>query len=263
MTEPIIVVEPKGHGSRPFARLSAERVRSRADVVDALERFQRGVWIAPTAPAVDLLLTAPAERSRGEQRVLIFEAKGARHGLLHALFRFVVAPDEGIRLLPLDELAEVLGSPEREDLFIGGGVDEQAGAAVLYRGTLEPLVVPLTSFPARRGGPKPDPSALEVTDFGHTVRLGEYEAATDAILYEVDEGFRRRAKKRLLHEDRSWGGALRRLRIQKGLGRGDFAGISAKEIARLERGEVKRPHPGTMASLAKRLGVRPEKIATF
>jgi hypothetical protein len=35
---------------------------------------------------------------------------------------------------------------------------------------------------------------IAVTDFGQTVRLGVYEAATDAILCEFDDDYRRRAK---------------------------------------------------------------------
>jgi hypothetical protein len=58
------------------------------------------------------------------------------------------------------------------------------------------------------------------------VRLDAYEAATDAILYEFDEAYRRRAKRRRLVQDRSLGGALRRLRLQKGLRRADFPGIT-------------------------------------
>jgi transcriptional regulator with XRE-family HTH domain len=58
-------------------------------------------------------------------------------------------------------------------------------------------------------------------------------------------------------------GALRRLRIQRGLRRGGFAGISAKEIARIERGEVAKPHADTLARLAQRLGVKAEEIDTY
>jgi transcriptional regulator with XRE-family HTH domain len=70
-------------------------------------------------------------------------------------------------------------------------------------------------------------------------------------------------KKRAMERDDSFGGALRRLRLQKGLHRSDFGGITAKEIARIERGEVKRPHPRTAALLAKRLGVPAREIPTY
>ncbi len=101
---------------------------------------------------------------------------------------------------------------------------------------------------------------LAVTDFGQTIRLGRQEAATDAILYEFDGEYRRRAKRRQPEAARSLGGALRRLRLQKGLRQSDFPGLTAKEIARIERGEVKKPHQRTLAAIAKRIGVPAEEI---
>jgi len=265
MSEPLLLVEPRGHASRAFARLQVERLRSQSEIRDALERHRRqALWVAPHAPAVRLLLAALAGRSKGDQRLLSLEpANGARHGLLHAIFRFVVSADEGIRLLPTDQLALVLGSPNREDLFVGGAVAPDDATVILYGGSLEPLLVPLAWFRVRRGGPRPDPSRLTIADFGQTIRLGDYEAATDAILYEFDDAYRRRTKKRQIARDRSFGGALRRLRVQKGLRRTDFPGVTAKEVARIERGEVKKPHPSTLAALAKCLGVPAEKVATY
>jgi transcriptional regulator with XRE-family HTH domain len=63
--------------------------------------------------------------------------------------------------------------------------------------------------------------------------------------------------------DRSLGGALRRLRLQKGLRQSDFPGVTAKEIARIERGEVKKPHQQTLAEIAKRMGVSADEISTY
>jgi hypothetical protein len=136
-------------------------------------------------------------------------------------------------------------------------------AAILYRGNLEPLVVPVTWFRERPEGPTPDVSDLAVADFGQTVRLGDYEAATDAILYEFDGDFRLRAKARQLETDRSLGGAMRRLRLQKGLRQSDFPGLTAREIGRIERGEVKKPHQHTLAAIAKRMGVSADEISTY
>ncbi len=134
---------------------------------------------------------------------------------------------------------------------------------ILYRGNLTPLIVPFDWFLTRRRSVDFDMSAFKVRDFGHTVSFGEYEVAADAIFYEFDEEYRRRAKKRQLAEDPSFGAALRRLRLQKGVGRDGFLGITAKEIARIERGEVKRPRRRTLEILGKRLGVPSEKIETF
>jgi hypothetical protein len=266
MSEALVVVETRGHNARELVRLDADRLRTESEIRSALEQSgrQRVLWIAPDAAAVKLLLAAFLGRPKGDQRLLALQsANGARHPLLHAVFRIVVSADEGIRLLPIDELADVLGSPHRADLFVGGAGAPNDAAVILYRGNLEPLIVPVASFRTRPGGPKPDLHRLAVTDFGQTVCLGEYEAATDAILYEFDGAYRRRAKRRELERDFSLGGALRRLRLQKGLQRTDFRGLTPKEIARIERGEVKKPHARTVAILAKRLGVPAKQLATY
>jgi hypothetical protein len=74
-----------------------------------------------------------------------------------------------------------------------------------------------------------------VVDGGQTVRLGEFEAAADAILYAFDAEARRRAKQRSIEKDASFGGALRRLRLQRGLRREDFEG-SARRRSRASSG---------------------------
>jgi hypothetical protein len=184
-------------------------------------------------------------------------------GLLHAHFRFVVSVAAGARLLPDDELVEVLGSDNSTDLLIGGEVIPARSEILLYRGNLEPLTVPLQWFASRSGSPGPDLTAFAVTDYGQTVRLGSYEASTDAILYEFDEDYRARAKKRLMEQDASLGGSIRRLRLQKGLRQSDFPGVTAKEIARIEKGAVKKPHLETLKIIARKAGVPVAKIASY
>ena len=109
---------------------------------------------------------------------------------------------------------------------------------------------------------KPDFARCELTDYGDTIRFGDYEATAEAILYEQDPEYRRRAKKVRRAEDQTFGGSLRRLRLQRGLRRSEL-GISEKEVARLERGEIGKPHEGTLAILAKHLGVRTNEIHGF
>jgi DNA-binding Xre family transcriptional regulator len=53
------------------------------------------------------------------------------------------------------------------------------------------------------------------------------------------------------------------LRILKGLSLSDFPGITEKEVARIEKGEVKKSHADTMSILGRRFGVRPEEIKTY
>jgi transcriptional regulator with XRE-family HTH domain len=45
--------------------------------------------------------------------------------------------------------------------------------------------------------------------------------------------------------------------------RDGFPGISSKEIGRIERGEIVRPHAATLRVIADTLGVEPVEIETF
>jgi transcriptional regulator with XRE-family HTH domain len=69
--------------------------------------------------------------------------------------------------------------------------------------------------------------------------------------------------KKVATAEKSFGASLRRLRLQKGLNPSDFPGITEKEIGRIDRGEIKRPHARTVGKLAKRLNVKPEEIETY
>lgn len=152
---------------------------------------------------------------------------------------------------------------ERRDLCVGGLVDRESGIVVLYRGDLSPLAIPLATFGRAGDGTEPDPEKLEITDFGHTLRFGEYEVAFDAVLYEFDPDYRARLHSKRKAEERTFGASLRRLRTQRGLLRSDFDGVDSKTIARIERGEVGRPHSKTLGILAERLGVRVEEIEKY
>lgn len=132
---------------------------------------------------------------------------------LQSLFEHFVFSVSGSFLEPA-ELAEALQADERDDLFIGGSVAASTRTITLWRGDLEPLTVPFTAFPKSGDGIKPDFSKFGVSDFGQTIRLGDYEAAADAVLYEYDPEYRRRIKKVRQASEQSLGASLRRLRKQ-------------------------------------------------
>ena len=112
-------------------------------------------------------------------------------------------------------------------------------------------------------GTTPDFDRLALTDYGHTVELGDYEASTDAILYEADPEYRKLLKKHRKKSEKSFGASLARLRLQKRLKRSDFAPLAVKTIARIERSEIEKPHGKTLDIIAQRLGVAAEQIETF
>ncbi|MBI3200838.1 MAG: helix-turn-helix transcriptional regulator [Myxococcales bacterium] len=247
------------------ATIARAKTLDNADAVrDALTRLRRGVWVSLNAETLASCLAVFRILPSAHRILLLNPISRQRLELLRASFEYVVgAVDDGFRLLPRDELIDVMLSDYPGDRFIGVAADREAGALVLLRGDLQPLVVPLTWFRRVEGFPAPDPTDAEIIDWGHTLRMGEYEAAADAILYDFDAAFRKRAKAKRVERDNSFGGALRRLRLARGLSRGDFPGISAKEIARIERGEVSAPHADTLARVAKVLRVKPEEIQTY
>jgi DNA-binding Xre family transcriptional regulator len=185
-----------------------------------------------------------------------------RKEYLQTLFRTVVSVGGDVRLLRSDELTEVLSADTRGDRFVGGAVNPVEDVVVLYRGSFDRLSVPLAWF-QRVSDVQPDFADFEVIDHGQTIRFGAFEVGTDAVLYDFDSDYRSRAKKRQLELDDSLGGSLRRLRELRGVRRSDFPSISAREIGRIERGEVKRPRDDTVKGIAKRLGVSPGELLTY
>ncbi len=176
--------------------------------------------------------------------------------------RVVYAAKAG-NFLPREELKAALKSTDRKDRFIGGMVDEEAGIVTLWRGDLTPFVVPLSAFAPAAIGPRPDFKRFAVTDYGHTIRFGTYEAAADAVLYEYDPEFRRQLNKRRIATERTLGASIRRLRMQRRLTRREFPGLDPKTLARIERGEIEKPHVETLQTIARRLGVSVDELGGF
>jgi hypothetical protein len=238
MTESLFLLTHERELNEHLRSLKAKLVPTR----DALQRecqhsVGRALWVAPRPEFVRWFRACPQWRGRDQRLLLLGRHHLPQRAFLHVLFRFIVSEEEASHLLPREELLAVLAAPNRDDLLIGGAVDADDGVAVLYRGNLEPVVVPLDWFKVSGDGTRPDPARFAITDFGQTVKLGDYEASTHAILYDFDKEYRRQAKALRVELDKSFGGALRRLRIMRGLSQGDFEPeISAKEIARLEKG---------------------------
>ncbi|HEX8692176.1 MAG TPA: helix-turn-helix domain-containing protein [Longimicrobium sp.] len=266
MSQDLLLVADRHTDKWTDAGFPARPLRSGDDVRGAYLRADRRrpvLWVARRACQLRPLAEEGRSLRPNHRLLLLSEVEGPARDLLHLLFRVVVAPGDGVRLLPPDELQEVLAAPNRGDYFIGGQVEPCTETVILYRGNLEPVVVPFSWFDRRAPVPPPDFHDFEVTDYGLTVRLGTYEAATDAVLYMFDADYRRRAKERQLEQDDSFGACLRRLRLMKEVSRDDFPGVSEKQIARIERGEIERPHRKTLRLIAERLGVEPGDISTY
>lgn len=86
--------------------------------------------------------------------------------------------------LPIEQLLEVLALPEdqRKRLIVQTIVDFNYQNIICVRGNFEPIKVSFSFFTPSGDGTPPDFSDVRPDDYGHTVVLGVYEAATDAIL---------------------------------------------------------------------------------
>ena len=225
---------------------------------------RRGIWISSDAKYLTQQLAQVSPKNTWNRLLLIAQdVTETRLELLSVYFRSIVTPVKGIKLLDPEELADVLDADQPEDYFIGGLVDFEDESLILYKGDLEPMVVPFAWFRTTPQGLEPDFNQFEVIDCGQTIGLGEYEAATDAILYEFSKDARKRMKSCALQSDDSLGAAIRRLRLQRGLSLKDFPNVSEKTLGRIERGEVKSPHSQTIANIASHLGVSPEALASY
>ena len=264
-----IVLDTRQHLA---AQLGADRtfqVTRTKDLTDAfLHAVGESVWIvAPrwterlVKAASAFFIEHPKQRALGD----LFMLAPPRSGVvpsLHGFFRTVVGEVPSFKLLPSEQLPEVLTSEERRDLFIAGCIDEESETATLVRGDFSRLTVPLKLF-ARTGPTKPDFRQFGLDDYGYALRFGDYEASAHSVLYRVDPDYRRRINNLRRAQEKGFAPSLRRLRLLRGLSRGDVPGISATTIARLERGETGKPHGGTLTRIAKALDVWPEEIESF
>lgn len=255
-----VAFEPRGTNLRVPRIRRSRRVCGARALRTALARSPDAVVVVP-AEAADATMGAAAPIRR--LLVLGPRVTEAKQLILRSTTRFFLQADPGDAkrpavVVPAQDLADIIG---RRDRILAAVADEST--VLLYRGDLDTLLVPLSWFSTRPDGARPAPSGLAITDGGQTVQLGNFEAATEAILYDFDPAFRRRYKRNLIERDASFGGALRRLRIARGLSRADFSPLSEKEVARIERGDVKKPRDRTLAVLARRLRVKPGEIASW
>lgn len=198
---------------------------------------------------------------KGDHRLLVLERlrPESRHALVTA-FRTVLGYEDGIRLLEPAEVARVLAAHDWNERYIGGAVDRVIGGLVLYRADLTRDWLGLDRLEALGVGSPVDLGALAFEGRGLVVRLGNFTLATDRVLASMDSRYRRRTRKEILNLDGSFGARVRRLREGLKVPRTMFPGLSARTLARIERGESVRPRPGTLVIIARRLRVDIEEL---
>ena len=227
---------------------------------------KRATWVSFSRKYTDMLLARAVDLRadlRGSRLLTLAPPRLESIPALLGLFDPVFGLVEGFRWLPTGELVAALTTEDAGDRILGGSADPKAKALTLLRGNLQTVVAPFSIFRESGDGTSPDFTRLSFTDYGRTVVLGTYEASADAILYELDAEYRSKLNRQRRETERSFGASLMRLRGQCRLRRSDFSPVSSKEIARIEQNEVKTPHPRTLQTIAARLGVRPEEIASY
>lgn len=241
-----------------------ERITSAGALRRSYEAAPReSVWMLWDPANLKTLTTLAPRPSRDQRVVCVTPASPQSRHVFDAYFSHVLSLTADVVSLEPEVLAEVVTSNERASLFIAASYDAVTEAIVLYRGDLETIVVPVAWFMNPASGALANPAALAIIDYGHTVQLGAFEAATDAILYEFDAAYRKQSKSAQLAKDASIGGAIRRLRLQRGYRQTDLPGVDAKTLARIERGEVKSPHRETIEAIARALGVTAHDLPSY
>jgi hypothetical protein len=244
---------------------SDEAIRS---AVEAVSAPGRSAWVARDEKSAESLLKAAVaksmkRRSRADRRLgkLVFLGR-PRQGIFNpalSLFNHVAVAEHW---LSLPEMAEIIGSRDRRKYVVGGAVDPGTDTLTVVRGDLSLLTVPLSVF-RPSGTSKPNFRRFDVTDFGQTIRFGEYEADVDAVLYEGDPDYRRRERARRRQSENTFGASLRRLRLLRNMAQSDFPPLPARTIARIENSEVGQPRGQTLRTISRHLHVSPEEIASF
>jgi hypothetical protein len=239
----------------------------RTEVATAVRGLLKCVtWVSFSRTFTDILLERAVDlriEFKGSHLLTLTPPRSESIPALLGLFNPVFGLVEGFRWLPKEELIKVIMRDDAADRFIGGSVDPKAKVLTLLSGDMKTVVAPFSLFQKSGDGTEPDFAKLGFTDFGRTITLGDYEASADAVLYELDPEYRRKLNKQRRQSERTFGASLMRLRKQRRLRRSDFSPVSSKEIARIERNEVEKPHAKTLEVIADRIGVRPEVIESY
>ncbi|MCC5828415.1 MAG: helix-turn-helix transcriptional regulator [Phycisphaeraceae bacterium] len=255
----------KAHRPERFRALKASRVR-KPELHDVLRSSRKtDLWILYSQQAALDILSHVEWRNRPAcgAALLLDDVRASVLEALEGCFSQVAFSGSRGAVLSPEELSDAMIADHRGDLAIMGVMDDQSRTLTLWRGDMSKLVVPFSAFDNTSDVEKPDFDRFSIVDHGQTIRFGEYEAAFDSLLYDYDPDFRRELKKKRRKSDQSFGASLRRLRKQRRLSRDSFPPLTAKTIARIERGEVSTPRGKTLATIAERLGVEPEEIEGF
>lgn len=79
------------------------------------------------------------------------------------------------------KIIHALLSKNRKNLIIAVSINKTTQAMKLWTGKLTSFTIPFDAFEATKTGILPDFDNISIIDHGQTLKLGNYEVATDAI----------------------------------------------------------------------------------
>lgn len=121
-----------------------------------------------------------------------------------------------------------------------------------------PYRVPVSAIPALARMPAEARANFRVSDSGSRVHWdeGDVDLSLDAFRVHADPAFRSKKERETRQEARRYAKAIRALREERGLKQTEIAGLSEREVRRLESGDH-MPQYGSLEKLARahRMGV--------
>jgi hypothetical protein len=144
--------------------------------------------------------------------------------------------------------------------FIGAVPDSALAAITIFRADLSAMCIPAHWFEQSGDNHSVDINNLKIEEDGAVIKIGPRRWQSHQIISAFDVNFRRNMRRLELTQNDSLGGLIRRTRKDRRLGRGEFPGIDAKTIARIERNEIMRPQRETLRLIAQTLGLPVEQL---
>lgn len=148
---------------------------------------------------------------------------------------------------------------ERHDssVILGSLFDGRTGTLSLMRCDLSCAIIPRDLAHRIWGSRDQRP---ELSDDGTILSCHGRNILVVEVLATVDPVFRREYRRRMWAQQRDMGSRIRHLRKLRGARREDFPGVTAKTVARIERGEIKNPQKETLRLIALYLGMKPDEL---
>ena len=184
---------------------------------------------------------------------------------MRAIFAEVIANPE-YRLLAEADLVAGCRAPDADDLAVGVAYSAGVRLLTFLAGDRMRLVVKADAIAKDPEMGEPDHRAVALADRGRIVTFGaSYRVAFQVIRFAHDPLYQKKARHRAREHDQSFGACLRRARIHKGIGQGDFIGIGDQTIRRIELGIVSEAgiHRKTRELIEHHLGMTFDKIKGY